>query len=154
MDYGYLSRRKSKVVCTCWPVRIKEYDRPLAPNKAMAASNLDPRLNHTLGPGARSRFSQGPERSPGAPDRVLKVFHYFESDSEPGVWASNIRHGDGTDVRGIIQRFVDIHKVRSAPCFGLRLSHLRSGEVHWLHPDLGVSHVREKYELNQPHDDC
>uniref|UniRef100_A0A8C9QWJ7 Focal adhesion kinase 1 n=1 Tax=Scleropages formosus TaxID=113540 RepID=A0A8C9QWJ7_SCLFO len=120
----------------------------------MAASNLDPRLNHTLGPGARSRFSQGPERSPGAPDRVLKVFHYFESDSEPGVWASNIRHGDGTDVRGIIQRFVDIHKVRSAPCFGLRLSHLRSGEVHWLHPDLGVSHVREKYELNQPHDDC
>ncbi|XP_018618432.2 focal adhesion kinase 1-like isoform X4 [Scleropages formosus] len=131
-----------------------EYDRPLAPNKAMAASNLDPRLNHTLGPGARSRFSQGPERSPGAPDRVLKVFHYFESDSEPGVWASNIRHGDGTDVRGIIQRFVDIHKVRSAPCFGLRLSHLRSGEVHWLHPDLGVSHVREKYELNQPHDDC
>uniref|UniRef100_A0A8C9TR50 non-specific protein-tyrosine kinase n=2 Tax=Scleropages formosus TaxID=113540 RepID=A0A8C9TR50_SCLFO len=133
---------------------IYKYDRPLAPNKAMAASNLDPRLNHTLGPGARSRFSQGPERSPGAPDRVLKVFHYFESDSEPGVWASNIRHGDGTDVRGIIQRFVDIHKVRSAPCFGLRLSHLRSGEVHWLHPDLGVSHVREKYELNQPHDDC
>ncbi|MFT7816101.1 focal adhesion kinase 1-like isoform X8 [Arapaima gigas] len=154
---GLLCKRTG-ILRTVWDIsRISyyaDYDRPLALSKGMAAANLDPRLNHTLGPGARSRISQGPERSPGGLDRVLKVFHYFESDSEPGIWASNIRHGDGTDIRGIIQRIVDIHKVRSTPCFGLRLSHLRSGEVHWLHPDLGVSHVREKYELNQPHDDC
>ncbi|XP_076865978.1 focal adhesion kinase 1-like isoform X2 [Brachyhypopomus gauderio] len=130
-----------------------EYDRHLAHGKAMATVYLDPNLNHALGGGAKSRLSAGPERAPGAPDRVLKVFHHFESDSEHSTWSSNIRHGDGTDVRGIIQKIVDIHKVRCVACFGLRLSHVQSGEVHWLHPDMGVSHVREKYEQNRPQDE-
>uniref|UniRef100_A0A3B3QKH1 non-specific protein-tyrosine kinase n=1 Tax=Paramormyrops kingsleyae TaxID=1676925 RepID=A0A3B3QKH1_9TELE len=115
----------------------------------MAAACLDPSLNHTLGPGAKTRLGGGLERSPGAPERVLRVFHHFESSSEPDTWASNVRHGDATDVRGIIQRILDLHSVRSTPCFGLRLSHLRSGEMHWLHPDVGVTHVREKFEQNQ-----
>ncbi|KAJ8386814.1 hypothetical protein AAFF_G00166090 [Aldrovandia affinis] len=119
----------------------------------MAAAYLDPNLNHTLVSGAKSRLSMGMERSPGALDRVLKIFHHFESNSEPSTWASNIRHGDATDVRGIIQKIVDIHKVKCVSCFGLRLSHLQSEEVHWLHPDMGVSHVREKYELNHPQEE-
>uniref|UniRef100_A0A3B3Q390 Focal adhesion kinase 1 n=1 Tax=Paramormyrops kingsleyae TaxID=1676925 RepID=A0A3B3Q390_9TELE len=119
----------------------------------MAAAYLDPNLNHALASGAKCRLSMGTERSPGAPDRVLKVFHYFESNNEPSTWASNIRHGDATDVRGIIQKIVDIHKVKCVSCFGLRLSHLQSGEVHWLHPDMGVSHVREKYELKHPQEE-
>ena len=41
----------------------------------------------------------GPERAVGSMDRVLKIFHYFETNSEPSTWASNIRHGDATDVR-------------------------------------------------------
>uniref|UniRef100_A0A4W4FUK6 Focal adhesion kinase 1 n=1 Tax=Electrophorus electricus TaxID=8005 RepID=A0A4W4FUK6_ELEEL len=119
----------------------------------MATAYLDPNLNHALGGGAKSRLSAGPERVPGAPDRVLKVFHHFESDSEHSTWSSNIRHGDATDVRGIIQKIVDIHKVRCVACFGLRLSHIKSGNIHWLHPDMGVSHVREKYEQNRPQDE-
>lgn len=83
-------------------------------------------------------------------ERVLKVFHYFESNSEPTTWASIIRHGDATDVRGIIQKIVDSHKVKHVACYGFRLSHLRSEEVHWLHLDMGVSNVREKYELAHP----
>jgi focal adhesion kinase 1 len=83
-------------------------------------------------------------------ERVLKVFHYFESNSEPTTWASIIRHGDATDVRGIIQKIVDSHKVKHVACYGFRLSHLRSEEVHWLHVDMGVSSVREKYELAHP----
>ncbi|KAJ8334058.1 hypothetical protein SKAU_G00396970 [Synaphobranchus kaupii] len=130
-----------------------EYDRHLAPSKGMAAAYLDPNLNHALVSGAKSRLSMGMERSPGALDRVLKVFHYFESNNEPSTWASNIRHGDATDVRGIIQKIVDIHKVKCVSCFGLRLSHLQSEEIHWLHPDMGVSHVREKYELNHPQEE-
>uniref|UniRef100_G3UCQ3 Focal adhesion kinase 1 n=1 Tax=Loxodonta africana TaxID=9785 RepID=G3UCQ3_LOXAF len=35
-------------------------------------------------------------------------------------------------------------------CYGFRLSHLLSEEVHWLHLDMGVSNVREKYELAHP----
>ncbi|XP_030644261.1 focal adhesion kinase 1 isoform X1 [Chanos chanos] len=119
----------------------------------MATAYLEPNMNHALGGGAKSRLSTGTERTPGAPDRVLKVYHHFESDSEHSTWSSNIRHGDATDVRGIIQKIVDIHKVKCVACFGLRLSNVQSGEVHWLHPDMGVSHVREKYEQNKPQDE-
>ncbi|KAK7124233.1 hypothetical protein R3I94_018560 [Phoxinus phoxinus] len=141
------------VPCVCWPFLLTEYDRHLAHNKGMATAYLEPNQNYTLGPGAKARLSAGPERAPGAPDRVLKVLHHFESNSERSTWSSNIRHGDATDVRGIIQKIVDIHKVKLMCCFGLRLSHGPSGDVHWLHPDMGVSHVREKYEQNRPQDE-
>nr|XP_051699821.1 focal adhesion kinase 1-like [Oryctolagus cuniculus] len=116
----------------------------------MAAAYLDPNLNHTPNPSAKTHLGPGMERSPGAVERVLKVFHYFESNSEPTTWASIIKHGDATDVRGIIQKIVDSHKVKHMACYGFCLSHLRSEEVHWLHVDMGVSSVREKYELAHP----
>ncbi|XP_072805893.1 focal adhesion kinase 1 isoform X6 [Vicugna pacos] len=131
----------------CW---AKEYDRYLASSKIMAAAYLDPNLNHTPNSSNKTHPGPGVERSPGAMERVLKVFHYFESNSEPASWASVIRHGDATDVRGIIQKIVDSHKVKHVACYGFRLSHLRSEEVHWLHLDMGVSNVREKYELAHP----
>uniref|UniRef100_A0A8C3JK79 Focal adhesion kinase 1 n=1 Tax=Calidris pygmaea TaxID=425635 RepID=A0A8C3JK79_9CHAR len=117
----------------------------------MAAAYLDPNLNHTPSSSGKTHLSTGMERSPGAMERVLKVFHYFENSSEPTTWASIIRHGDATDVRGIIQKIVDSHKVKNVACYGLRLSHLQSEEVHWLHLDMGVSNVREKFELCQNH---
>ncbi|XP_077022796.1 focal adhesion kinase 1 isoform X5 [Tamandua tetradactyla] len=116
----------------------------------MAAAYLDPNLNHTPNSSTKTHLGTGMERSPGAMERVLKVFHYFENSSEPTTWASIIRHGDATDVRGIIQKIVDSHKVKHVACYGFRLSHLRSEEVHWLHLDMGVSNVREKYELAHP----
>ncbi|XP_058524419.1 focal adhesion kinase 1 isoform X6 [Ochotona princeps] len=116
----------------------------------MAAAYLDPNLNHTPNSSTKIHLGTGTERSPGAMERVLKVFHYFESNSEPTTWASIIRHGDATDVRGIIQKIVDSHKVKHVACYGFRLSHLRSEEAHWLHADMGVSSVREKYELAHP----
>ncbi|XP_034867897.1 focal adhesion kinase 1 isoform X3 [Mirounga leonina] len=116
----------------------------------MAAAYLDPNLNHTPNSSTKPHLGTGVERSPGAMERVLKVFHYFENSSEPATWASIIRHGDATDVRGIIQKIVDSHKVKHVACYGFRLSHLRSEEVHWLHLDMGVSNVREKYELAHP----
>nr|XP_020660201.1 focal adhesion kinase 1 isoform X6 [Pogona vitticeps] len=128
----------------CW---AKEYDRYLASSKTMAAAYLDPNLNHTPSSSTKTHLSSGMERSPGTMERVLKVFHYFENSSEPTTWASIIRHGDATDVWGIIQKIVDSHKVENVACYGLRLSHLQSEEVHWLHPDMGVSNVREKFEL-------
>lgn len=76
-----------------------EYDRYLASSKRMAAAYLDPNLNHTPSSSSKTHLGTGMERSPGAMERVLKVFHYFESSSEPTTWASIIRHGDATDVR-------------------------------------------------------
>ncbi|XP_054873868.1 focal adhesion kinase 1-like isoform X4 [Amphiprion ocellaris] len=141
----------------CWD---REYDRHLAAavsaGKTMATAYLDPNLNHTLLGGAKSRLSAGGSDRimAGSMDRVLKVFHHFESNTENSCWSSNIRYGDATDVRGIIQKILDIHKVRWTSCFGLRLSNSQSkDQVHWLHPDMGVSHVREKYEQARPNEE-
>ncbi|XP_034066277.1 protein tyrosine kinase 2aa isoform X6 [Gymnodraco acuticeps] len=138
----------------CWE---REYDRHLAgaavsAGKTMATAYLDPNLNHALLGGAKSRLSGGvsDRTMAGSVERVLKVFHHFETNTENSCWSSNIRYGDATDVRGIIQKILDIHKVRWTSCFGLRLSNSQSrDQVHWLHPDMGVSHVRENYELQQ-----
>uniref|UniRef100_A0A8C7ZVT1 non-specific protein-tyrosine kinase n=1 Tax=Oryzias sinensis TaxID=183150 RepID=A0A8C7ZVT1_9TELE len=97
--------------------------------------------------------SESGMRPLGSMDRVLKIFHYFETNSEPSTWASNIRHGDATDVRGVIQKIAEIHKMRCVSSLGLRLTHLHSDALHWLHPDLGVSHVREKYEKKHPQEE-
>uniref|UniRef100_A0A3Q1JNL6 Focal adhesion kinase 1 n=1 Tax=Anabas testudineus TaxID=64144 RepID=A0A3Q1JNL6_ANATE len=110
-----------------------------------SSSYLEPNLNHSA--------VGGLERPPGSMDRVLKIFHYFETNSEPCTWASNIRHGDATDVRGVIQKIAEIHKLRCVSSLGLRLTHLHSDALHWLHPDLGVSHVREKYEKLHPQEE-
>lgn len=122
----------------------------------MATAYLDPNLNHALLGGAKSRLSAGgsDRTMTGSVDRVLKVFHHFENNSEQSCWSSNIRYGDATDVRGIIQKILDIHKVRWTSCFGLRLSNIQSrDQVHWLHPDMGVSHVREKYDQARPNEE-
>uniref|UniRef100_A0A3P9P6S1 Focal adhesion kinase 1 n=1 Tax=Poecilia reticulata TaxID=8081 RepID=A0A3P9P6S1_POERE len=130
-----------------------EYDRHLAAavsaGKTMATAYMDPNLNNAFLAGAKSRLSAGgsDRTMAGSVDRVLKVFHYFETNTEHSFWSSNIRYGDATDVRGIIQKILDINKVRWTSCFGLRLSNSQSrDQVHWLHPDMGVSHIREKYE--------
>nr|XP_057902725.1 focal adhesion kinase 1-like isoform X12 [Doryrhamphus excisus] len=135
-----------------------EYDRHLAAavsaGKTMATPYMDPNLNHSLLGGAPRLSAGGSDRTvAGSVDRVLKVFHHFETNTELSSWSSNIRYGDATDVRGIIQKILDIHKVRWTSCFGLRLSssgQTRDHQVHWLHPDLGVSHVRETYEQTHP----
>ncbi|XP_068189731.1 focal adhesion kinase 1-like isoform X2 [Antennarius striatus] len=122
----------------------------------MATAYLDPNLNHAFLGGAASRLSAGgsDRTAAGSVDRVLKVFHHFEINTEHSCWSSNIRYGDATDVRGIIQKILDIHKVRWTSCFGLRLSNgAARDQVHWLHPDMGVSHVRETYDQARPNEE-
>uniref|UniRef100_A0A3B5MS47 Focal adhesion kinase 1 n=1 Tax=Xiphophorus couchianus TaxID=32473 RepID=A0A3B5MS47_9TELE len=122
----------------------------------MATAYMDPNLNNAFLAGTKSRLSAGgsDRTMAGSVDRVLKVFHYFEANTEHSFWSSNIRYGDATDVRGIIQKILDINKVRWTSCFGLRLSNSQSrDQLHWLHPDMGVSHIREKYEQARPNEE-
>lgn len=69
----------------------------------MATPYMDPNLNHALldDGGAKSRLSAGgsDRTAAGSVDRVLKVFHHFETNTELSSWSSNIRYGDATDVR-------------------------------------------------------
>uniref|UniRef100_A0A3Q3J1H4 Focal adhesion kinase 1 n=1 Tax=Monopterus albus TaxID=43700 RepID=A0A3Q3J1H4_MONAL len=162
----------SKGACIYAQHPLQKYDGQLAPagvtEAGMASSSyLEPNLNHSaVGCGVKSRSGMpsapgvgtsgsagGLERPPGSMDRVLKIFHYFETNSEPCTWASNIRHGDATDVRGVIQKIAEIHKLRCVSSLGLRLTHLHSDALHWLHPDLGVCHIREKYEKQHPQEE-
>lgn len=82
-----------------------EYDRHLAAavsaGKTMATAYMDPNLNNAFLAGAKSRLSTGgsDRTMAGSMDRVLKVFHYFETNTEHSFWSSNIRYGDATDVR-------------------------------------------------------
>lgn len=84
---------------------VPEYDRHLAAavkaGKTMATAYLDPNLNHAFLGGAKSRLSAGgSDRAvAGSVDRVLKVCHHFETNTEQNFWSSNIRYGDATDVR-------------------------------------------------------
>ncbi|XP_057168723.1 ral GTPase-activating protein subunit alpha-2-like isoform X3 [Ursus arctos] len=78
----------------------------------MAAAYLDPNLNHTPNSSTTTHLGTGVECSPGAMERVLKVFHYFENSSEPAAWASMIRHGDATDVRAFLLPSCDIAVTR------------------------------------------
>lgn len=36
--------------------------------------------------------------------------------------------------------------VEHVGCYGLLLKHLKSEELHWLHPDLTVEEVEQRYE--------
>ncbi|KAH0622931.1 hypothetical protein JD844_025847 [Phrynosoma platyrhinos] len=36
--------------------------------------------------------------------------------------------------------------IQLAECYALRLKHVKSDEIHWLHPDMTVGEVQEKYE--------
>lgn len=36
--------------------------------------------------------------------------------------------------------------IKHVGCYGLLLKHLKSEELHWLHPDLTVGEVEQRYE--------
>lgn len=52
--------------------------------------------------------------------------------------------------QGIIQSILTSGRlgpnIKYPGCYGLLLKHLKSDELHWLHPDLTVGEVEQKYE--------
>ncbi|XP_063298050.1 protein-tyrosine kinase 2-beta isoform X2 [Pelobates fuscus] len=81
--------------------------------------------------------------------RILKVcFHSNSSNLVKNF--KLVKCSIMTEIREIISSILlsgrigpDIQNVES---YGLRLKHLKSDEIHWLHPDLTVGEVQEKYE--------
>nr|DBA25449.1 TPA: hypothetical protein GDO54_009833 [Pyxicephalus adspersus] len=81
--------------------------------------------------------------------RILKVcFHSNSSNLMKNF--KLVKCSIYTEIREIISSILlsgrigpDIQHVDS---YGLRLKHLKSDEIHWLHPDLTVGEVQEKYE--------
>ncbi|XP_053565487.1 protein-tyrosine kinase 2-beta isoform X2 [Bombina bombina] len=81
--------------------------------------------------------------------RILKVcFHSNSSNLVKNF--KLVKCSILTEIREIISSILlsgrigpDIQHVK---CYGLRLKHLKSDEIHWLHPDMTVGEVQDKYE--------
>uniref|UniRef100_A0ACB8G8P8 Protein-tyrosine kinase 2-beta n=1 Tax=Sphaerodactylus townsendi TaxID=933632 RepID=A0ACB8G8P8_9SAUR len=81
--------------------------------------------------------------------RILKVC--FHSNSfNMGKNFKLVKCTVTTTIQGVIELVLQSGRIgpdiQLAECYGLRLKHVKSDEIHWLHPDLTVGEVQEKYE--------
>ncbi|XP_053825282.1 protein-tyrosine kinase 2-beta-like isoform X2 [Vidua macroura] len=81
--------------------------------------------------------------------RILKVCFYSNSFNL-GKNFKLVKCSVATEIREVIRSILLSGRigpdVRLSECYGLRLKHVKSDEVHWLHPELTVGEVQEKYE--------
>uniref|UniRef100_A0A8D0GVA5 non-specific protein-tyrosine kinase n=1 Tax=Sphenodon punctatus TaxID=8508 RepID=A0A8D0GVA5_SPHPU len=81
--------------------------------------------------------------------RILKVCFYSNSFNM-GKNFKLVKCTVLTEIREVIDSILTSGRIgpdiQLAKCYGLRLKHVKSDEVHWLHPDLTVGEVQEKYE--------
>ncbi|XP_047277518.1 protein-tyrosine kinase 2-beta isoform X6 [Homo sapiens] len=81
--------------------------------------------------------------------RILKVCFYSNSFN-PGKNFKLVKCTVQTEIREIITSILLSGRIgpniRLAECYGLRLKHMKSDEIHWLHPQMTVGEVQDKYE--------
>ncbi|KAM5264180.1 protein-tyrosine kinase 2-beta isoform 2-T2 [Ctenodactylus gundi] len=81
--------------------------------------------------------------------RILKVCFYSNSFN-PGKNFKLVKCTVQTEIREIITSILLSGRigpnVQLAECYGLRLKHMKSDEIHWLHPQMTVGEVQDKYE--------
>ncbi|NXS37655.1 FAK2 kinase, partial [Pomatostomus ruficeps] len=83
------------------------------------------------------------------PTRILKVCFYSNSFNL-GKNFKLVKCSVATEIREVIRSILQSGRIgpdiRLPECYGLRLKHVKSDEIHWLHPELTVGEVQEKYE--------
>nr|XP_026690959.1 focal adhesion kinase 1 isoform X2 [Ciona intestinalis] len=70
---------------------------------------------------------------------------------------STVKYADSIDIKGIIRavtRRIHPDGLFFVDCFGLRLRHMKTGDVFWLHFNQTMGEVKEKYEIIHPIDEC
>uniref|UniRef100_A0A672PAV1 non-specific protein-tyrosine kinase n=1 Tax=Sinocyclocheilus grahami TaxID=75366 RepID=A0A672PAV1_SINGR len=84
----------------------------------------------------------------GGPVKIIKVC--FSSSNNLSKNFKLIKCDSSWQIKTIIQSILISGRlgpnVQNPGCFGLRLKHLKSEELHWLHPDLTVGEVELRYE--------
>ncbi|XP_059841419.1 protein-tyrosine kinase 2-beta isoform X2 [Hypanus sabinus] len=92
--------------------------------------------------------------SEGASMKIIKVCFCSNSSSNLGKNFKLVKCDHTTEIREVINTVLDSGRVGPSiifhSCYGLRLKHLKSDEVYWLHPDLTVEEVQTKYESLHP----
>uniref|UniRef100_A0A3B4FLC1 non-specific protein-tyrosine kinase n=1 Tax=Pundamilia nyererei TaxID=303518 RepID=A0A3B4FLC1_9CICH len=103
-----------------------------------------PRQNETEA-GPEEQFS-----GDGGPVKILKVC--FSTNNNLGKNFKLVKCDNSWQIRAIIRSILVSGRlgpnVQHAGCYGLMLKHLKSEELHWLHPDLTVGEVEKRYESN------
>ncbi|XP_041703217.1 protein-tyrosine kinase 2-beta isoform X2 [Coregonus clupeaformis] len=83
------------------------------------------------------------------PTKIIKVC-FTSNSANLGKNFKLVRCHDGMTVRDIISAVLSSGcvgpDIQHSLCYGLLLKHLKSAEVHWLHPDLTVSELQLRYE--------
>ncbi|KAM7367967.1 hypothetical protein PAMP_014226 [Pampus punctatissimus] len=93
--------------------------------------------------GAESLFT-----GEGGPTKILKVC--FSTNNNLGKNFKLVKCDSSWQIRAIIRSILVSGRlgpnIEHAGCYGLLLKHLKSEELHWLHPDLTVGEVEQRYE--------
>ncbi|XP_035000504.2 protein tyrosine kinase 2 beta, b isoform X2 [Hippoglossus stenolepis] len=86
----------------------------------------------------------------GGPIKILKVC--FCTNNNLGKNFKLVKCDSSWQVRAIIRSILVSGRlgpnITHTACYGLLLKHLKSEELHWLHPDLTVGEVEQRYESN------
>ncbi|XP_042359855.1 protein-tyrosine kinase 2-beta-like [Plectropomus leopardus] len=86
----------------------------------------------------------------GGPIKILKVC--FCTNNTLGKNFKLVKCDSSWQIRAIIRSILISGRlgpnIEHTGCYGLLLKHLKSEEIHWLHPDLTVGEVEQKYESN------
>uniref|UniRef100_A0A8C9U066 non-specific protein-tyrosine kinase n=1 Tax=Scleropages formosus TaxID=113540 RepID=A0A8C9U066_SCLFO len=85
----------------------------------------------------------------GGPLKILKVC-FISNSSNLGKNFKLVKCDSSWEIRAIIKSILMSGRlgpnIRYPGCYGLLLKHLKSDELHWLHPDMTVGEVELKYE--------
>ncbi|XP_056872045.1 protein tyrosine kinase 2 beta, b isoform X1 [Takifugu flavidus] len=80
--------------------------------------------------------------------KILKVC--FSTNNSLGKNFKLVKCDSSWQVRAIIRSILNCGRlgpnIKHVGCYGLLLKHLKSDELHWLHPDLTVEEVEQRYE--------
>ncbi|XP_069370903.1 protein tyrosine kinase 2 beta, b isoform X2 [Paralichthys olivaceus] len=86
----------------------------------------------------------------GGPTKILKVC--FCINNNLGKNFKLVKCDSSWQIRAIIRSILVSGRlgpnITHIACYGLLLKHLKSEELHWLHPDLTVGEVEQRYENN------
>lgn len=81
--------------------------------------------------------------------RILKVCFYSNS-FHVGKNFKLVKCTVMTEIREVIKLILQSGRIGTniqlTECYGLRLKHVKSDEIHWLHPDMTIGEVQDKYE--------
>ncbi|XP_054474830.1 protein tyrosine kinase 2 beta, b isoform X2 [Anoplopoma fimbria] len=99
----------------------------------------------------QSVTESSPESNPpgeGGPVKILKVC--FCTNNNLGKNFKLVKCDSSWQIRAIIRSILICGRlgpnIEHSGCYGLLLKHLKSEELHWLHPDLTVGEVEQRYE--------